>query len=312
MKRLLLFTSILSCVIVPAAYGVIPCESYQMLEPLVVEGANPGRLSPDGLSFFCGLSNVEESGEREMLYEWKRAGLDEPWQGPFVLKGKINKLKDSTDNMQPTISGDGLILVFVRNATDSWGDNDLWLATRSSPNTPFNKIRAIGELNTPGPEAYPFLTSDAGRLYYITDDGLMVAEYSRKKGGFMNVELMELPEEINPMSSWLSTDGLEFVVSDGRSLYHSRRSSLKEPFAEPEKMELPEGLGFIAAPSFDPPGSLYLYESCESYGDYQEEWTRDDVYEEYPEEEDVIEDTEPIYDYSSTTRIVVLGCTGGQ
>lgn len=310
MKRFMLPISILAFMVALNAYAAIPCDSYQMLEPLVAEGANPGRLSPDGLSFICGLKDAKRTSEREMLFEWRRANLDEPWQGPFLLEGKINELSGSADNMQPTISDDGLLLVFVRNETGSWEDNDLWLATRSSPDAPFDMIRAIDELNTSVAEAYPFITSDGKKLYYITDDGLMVAEFSRKKGEFKNADLMALPEEITPMSAWVSSDELEFVISDGSVLFHLSRQSAKKDLGDFEKVELPDDLGFVSSPSFDHAGNLYLYESLTYEADYEENWIEDEVNLEFLED-DELDESDTDYESSSLTRIIVLGCTGG-
>lgn len=222
--------------------------------------ASPGRLSPDGLRFICGLK-AEDGAER--LYEYTRASLDDDWGAPELLAGEINEASRPFNSSQPTLSADGRMIVFVCNSKGFWEDNDLWMATRKDTTKPFSNIRMIAVLATEGAEAYPFLSCDGRRLYYVTDQGLTMAKYHKGKGVFKELELVLFEDSPSIISAWLSADELSIVISDGYALSYAERKSLKEPLCKPTPIFISDNLGFVASPSFDPNGELYLYCSFE-------------------------------------------------
>jgi len=240
--------------------GATPeCEGFLITDTLVV-GAGPGRLSSDGLRFVCGL--VEPDG-RQRLYVWSRRSLRARWKGPVPLGVSV----DSASSIQPTLSDDGLRLVFVRNQEGRWEDNDLWMAERCSTRLPFGAPRPLDELNTDDVEAYPLLSGDGRRLYYTCKDGIMVSVFDEKRGRFGEPEpvaITGIREGVSMSSCWLSPDELTLVgmVFSGALLY-ARRPSLDAGFTVVDCCVSFDMQGvFLSCPSFSPKGELYLYASA--------------------------------------------------
>lgn len=279
------------------------CESWEIIDTLAVE-VNPGHLSPDGLRFYYGL--LDDQGE-ELLYELNRRSLKARWRGPFLLDGSVN---DTTvtywmDNMQPTVSGDGLRMVYVRNPGESWGTNDLWMASRSSKKDLFGSVRPLDELNTDDVEAYPFLSVDGNRLYYTASLGLMVSAFDQSSGRFANPRNIDLPWVETPTSCWLSSDELTILVtSDINVIMVGERTTLYEDFSVSDSIFLPEGF-FVSSPSLDPGGELYVYVSTAILDEYNEVETTSDELSKIDEYD--MDDKS----FKSATYILRLRCKGG-
>lgn len=266
---------------------VTPCAMYSLEDTLVTPNAVPGRVSSNGLYFIGGFSN---ENDKELLYLWKRSTLDAAWSEPILLKGEINELTDSSGNMQPTITDDGLVIIFVRNPGSGWEGNDLWIATRASVYEAFGDVRSLDELNTDDAEAYPWLSANGSRVYYTANDMILVAEYDAKAKKFGNVKEVVLDGIESPISCWLSPDEKTILVTDGYSLYRSERKSTTKSFGKPEEvaLEFPDNEdGFFSSPSLDPKGDLYVYISVQMASqeepEYYQEEDYDVEYEEYPE-----------------------------
>lgn len=255
--------------LLPISEG-IECTSFEVTD-ILAKGATPGHLSPNGLGFICGL---KDGYGKQRFYHWHRRSLRACWKGPEPLK--INNVADTVDNIQPTVTEDGLTMVFVRNFDDTWESNDLWMARRNSTNEAFDRVRPLDELNTDSAEAYPFITPDGSRLYYTTYEGIMVTEYDEGRKRFKDPKNLGLPWDI--LSCWLSSDELVILATGyGKGILCAERASMDEPFVQCDTLILPEWLVFISSPSLDAKGDLYLYASVEqdSYLKLMESGVRD-------------------------------------
>lgn len=280
MKRIFVFVSILLItqpVLARRKKKSLELPMYEVVDTLATY-ANPGRLSPDGLTFVCGL--VEDDGN-QFLHYWSRSTMDDAWEGPHLIEGKINEIGSFTENMQPTISSDGLRMVFVRNDESSWVSNDLWMAIRTSISEPFDSIRELEELNTYNVEAYPYITARGNRLYYTFMDGLMVAEYDPQTGYYTNPDTVPLDWTGFLISCWVSADEKTLVFNDGGELYYASRSRNTEGFVVRDSFSFSEEISFRAAPSFDADGELYLYVPGTYDYDYDEEYDGVELYKDY-------------------------------
>jgi hypothetical protein len=81
----------------------------------------------------------------------------------------------SSDDYDPTLSGDELVIVF--GSTRS-GSKDLWYATRTSASAQFGPPIALGALDTGGAEENPHLSSDGCTLYFSSDRGASADLYA--------------------------------------------------------------------------------------------------------------------------------------
>jgi hypothetical protein len=293
--------------LLPAQTGS-ECASFEIVDTLAI-GVNPGHLSPDGLTFICGM---EDEKGRELLYRWARRSLKARWKGPVPLAGGVNEIPDSVNNMQSTVSADGLRMVFVRNRTGTWGDNDLWMAERGSLKEPFDGVRKLTELNSDSTgESYPFICADGGHLYYTTDEGIMVAGFDERTARFYEPKLLKQPWGEDVLSCWLSADELTFVgLNYMGELLYAERTSPAASFEAIKTLDLSLQGIFLSSPSFSPNGELYLYASVSCYENSMEDDGVDVTVEAIGEaavEEEVDQKTG-----ATLNVILILNCKGGK
>jgi hypothetical protein len=131
-----------------------------------LESALSARLSPDYLTAY--FSVAEEAGIR--AYSATRNSTSSAF-------GSRTAVLPSTLVRDPTVTGDGLSMLFWGNGAD-----DVWLATRSSPDASFANPVAVSGVNTAGEEAYPFVREDGKILYHTSPNGL--ARSTNGGGGF--------------------------------------------------------------------------------------------------------------------------------
>ncbi len=86
--------------------------------------ASPGQLSKDGLSYFMPAKYI---GQPSKLYEYTRASLTDSFTlSSFNL---VQGIEDTvTWKTQPTVSDNASYMVFVASQTNSWPQNDLYIA----------------------------------------------------------------------------------------------------------------------------------------------------------------------------------------
>jgi hypothetical protein len=87
--------------------------------PLEYE-AGSGRLSTDGLEFHLSV----EKNKTNKLASFKRRSLSKPFEKFNLLECSIN---DFFNNIQPSKTLDNRVLVFVRNSSLLWNQNDLYI-----------------------------------------------------------------------------------------------------------------------------------------------------------------------------------------
>lgn len=125
-------------------------------------------LSDDGLSLYF-YSNRPQSGEDptdENIWVSRRVTTESPFEPAVQLGPTVNT---SVDEKEPTVSGDGLTLVFSRRQIGRAGF-DLWMSTRASTNAPWGEPTNLGkEINGPHPyNTYPTLSTDGLSLTYMS------------------------------------------------------------------------------------------------------------------------------------------------
>ncbi|HEX4129012.1 MAG TPA: hypothetical protein VHZ24_03140 [Pirellulales bacterium] len=158
----------------------------------------------------------------------------------------------------PSISGDGLTMVFVAHAKGDryvgFGENDLWLVESSARDMPFGKPVNLGDaVNTAANETNPSLSADGLTLLFATDRpggagglDLWLAKRQSQREPFHGAEPLIGP--VNTVSAefggTVSTDGLELIYFSsprgeglgGQDLWQSRRKDVASPFAAPTNL----------------------------------------------------------------------------
>jgi hypothetical protein len=95
--------------------------------------ASPGQLSKDGLSYYLSI----ESKDNEHLWKYTRPSTADNFASPVELTEPIKGLKQY---MQPTLNGDGTIMVFVTSPGNMWNGDDIVLVNTFKTNLVYPKL----------------------------------------------------------------------------------------------------------------------------------------------------------------------------
>jgi hypothetical protein len=221
---------------------------------------NPGQLSKDGLHYIFSITN----GSRSRIYVLNRPDTESAFSHLELIQGRINDTLIMQKNIQPTLSADGNTIVFVRNSTSSWGDNDLYIAVRQTFEMRFDSLRALTEINAPDKaDAYPWLSPDGLRLYYTradVDDRIYFTERSSTDQLFQSPLPVSIPYEGDIRSAWLTDD-------EKTILFTSSGAILKSTLIAPQTFDTPTVVvaedavaSFVSGPSYCN-NELYFFKS---------------------------------------------------
>jgi hypothetical protein len=110
------------------------------------------------------------------------------WSAPINLGSATNS---TANDQHPTISKDGLTLFFISDRPGGFGDFDLYLSQRDSPDDPWQPAVNLAVLNTPFREFAPETTTDGHWLYFLSnrpggcgDQDIWVAHRQNKRDDF--------------------------------------------------------------------------------------------------------------------------------
>lgn len=220
---------------------------------LSVSDANEGvpRLSADELTIV--FESSREGGYR--LWTSRRESRDAPFPAPTAL----SELNTAGANVHPTLSADGLRIVFASSRESDAGGFALRLfqASRTDPQGRFGKVTRIEALladDHTTDTGYPYLTTDGSKLYFASNrdnDAGAYQGYSSQladDGGFLSPVRENLGSPRTVLTAIVSADGRTLLVSSGHStpaLRAAVRASRDEPFPEPTVVQelnaLPDG-----------------------------------------------------------------------
>lgn len=137
-------------------------------------------FTSDGLTaYYSSPVKTGKGGAEQSLFESKYDFARKQWGKPMDLKGINGKQltvinsKGKTKELpswdaQPSISGDGMTMVFASNRDGGQGGKDIWMTKRSGSawTAPVN----LGsKVNTPFHETSPFLNEDGTKLFFASE-----------------------------------------------------------------------------------------------------------------------------------------------
>ncbi len=111
-------------------------------------------LTNDDLQLFFNRNN--------QLYFAVRNDTQSPFQTPQPLGDDINL----EGGGNPSLTADGLVLVFNSGRPGGMGEGDIWYATRSDTGQPFSNPQPVPGVNTAEIDADPFVSADGCTLYF--------------------------------------------------------------------------------------------------------------------------------------------------
>lgn len=142
-------------------------------------------ISADGLSlYFC---SRRDGGHGDMdLWVAKRKTISHPFAVAENLGPAINS---PYYDGEPSISADGLYLLFSSDRPGGFGKRDVWITMRSSSNAPFSKPKNLGAiLNSTANDVRPNISTDESTLFFM----------SNRPGGFGGIDLWQAINRARP------------------------------------------------------------------------------------------------------------------
>lgn len=156
---------------VKSAYHILTSDEYEWTEPVNLAALNSRSnegapwVSDDGLTMLFGSDRAPAWWWA--IYQSTRKSTDAPWSKPVKLPVPINSERQEY-NGNPSLTADGLTMVFTSERAGGVGGQDLWMVSRKSKDDPWEKLVNLRSLNSPQDDRYPALSADGRQLTYFT------------------------------------------------------------------------------------------------------------------------------------------------
>lgn len=139
-------------------------------------------------------------------------------EGTFVNVRPVEGIDSETYDFGPTVSSDGLEIIFTSFVSGGQGSSDLWWATRPEPDAPFGTPQNLTNLNTSQAENAANLSVDGLELFFERGAGantdLLIATRN-STGDSSQFQIMRSLDELNTPSE----ERWPTISADGRKLY---------------------------------------------------------------------------------------------
>ena len=145
-------------------------ENDSLINVNAIGAMGPG-LSSDGLSLFFSSYWPKPTFSWDLdLYVSTRPTRDDLWSEPVNLGPIVIGVHSTSENYCPTISADGLVLVFSSNRPGGFGGDDLWMTRRTTIDGPWSEPVNLGPtINSDRLEASPEISPDGKSLLFSSD-----------------------------------------------------------------------------------------------------------------------------------------------
>jgi len=124
-------------------------------------------IAPDGLSLYFNSFRPGGYGDGDIWVSIQQTSERNPegfWGPPVNLGAPVNS---EYYESQPSITADGLMLVFTSDRPGGLGVGDIWVATRPSKDDPWGEPVNLGSpINSDNPEFCPCISPDGCSLYF--------------------------------------------------------------------------------------------------------------------------------------------------
>ena len=227
----------------------VPFGAPHVIEELSLPGSTDGglRLSDDELSAY--FHSTRGFGVFR-VWEAHRTSRMLPFETPTVLV--------TTTSLWPTVSVDGLTLVYNANSPD-----DFYVAKRGSASEPFPAATPITDLNTGSNESAPFFGRTTQTLYFarIVPEGSLLQSAWPPTGAGLETMIPGVNTASVEQAPVLSRDELTIYFTRGTpglEIYAASRATTEDAFAPAAQLaELVSPAG--ESPTWISPDNCRLY-----------------------------------------------------
>ena len=228
------------------ALEVVTSPDWEWSEPV---NLGPGINSPaeegascvscDGLTLL--FASRRDSDDRD-IWMATRSSIDKPWSPPRNLK----TINDIGEDNWPTLSPDGLTLVFFSSRPGGQGGPDLWISTRDSTNAPWTRPSNLGpDVNSSAIDMSPQFSDDGLSIRFQSTRTFPKPQqkYVTRRSSLDSLEWT--PAELFNREGLPNTD-MSLHAGDRVALFYgtSRRdSSLKETLLQRSRSSVSDAWG---------------------------------------------------------------------
>ena len=136
------------------------------LDPVInAETASDPKIAADGLSLYFNSARFGGLGGFD-IWVSQRATVNSPWATPTNLGPAVNS---TSSDVAPTISGDGLTLMFSSTRPGGAGGRTLWASTRNSTSDPWPPAEVVLELISSWTDWQPDISIDGKSVYWASN-----------------------------------------------------------------------------------------------------------------------------------------------
>ena len=130
----------------------------------------------------------------------------------------------TSDELAPTVSGDGRELLYVGPTADLWG-------SLRGPLDAFQDGERRDDLSTAGDERDPELSADGLSVLFVRDDEIVIATRTSTTSAWSGASAV--PELVGFGAPSLGTNDLHIVLTKDGALYEASRVSTSAPWSTP-------------------------------------------------------------------------------
>ncbi len=187
-------------------------------------------ITPDGRTLWFATTRSGGLGDRDI---WKAEGGVNGFSAPV----NVSEVNSETLDHLPTLSADGLILMFGSHR-DGSGHEHLFMTTRASPSAAFDEPAPVTELNTDGYNGSPAISGDGLSLLFASgraggsgNDLYLATRAARDEPFGQPLLIAELSSPDNDEDPRLSPSGDEIFFASDRDgdvyrIWHALRECL--------------------------------------------------------------------------------------
>ena len=132
-------------------------------------------ISTDGLAMIYAPSAMTGATRVQQLMMSSRTSRTASFGAPTGTA--VAALYSGQGEADPTLSPDGLLIVFTSNRPATFKGTNLWYATRANDTEPFGTPQLVPDVNTDADEGDGQLSGDGCRVYYATDANLATSNW---------------------------------------------------------------------------------------------------------------------------------------
>jgi Tol biopolymer transport system component len=174
-------------------------------------------ISPDGLTLYFASNRPGGYGGWD-IYATTRASMADPWSTPTNLGPPFNS---SASDSGISVTADGLTAFFDSNRPDGFGNSDIYMSTRTTPDDTWGDPVNLGPLVN---------SSSVDGFALVSPDGLSLYFQSNRPGGYGAFDVWVTtrpttddewgaPVNLGPVINTSAFDGAATISADCSTLY---------------------------------------------------------------------------------------------